>query len=258
MFNRQLICLQFLALAHPSLQAQLFNLDTTYEDGEYTFSFSDSIQPVTFGLSSREGQIHFNVPDANQVSVPADWVVDYYDGGFQVTYDGPFQVYPLGLETLDISFFSDLSTTDIGDSPTMFTGLVSGPLVLENGYSQGIEGERGSYISAPVGYESFYFGMPAFAGPPIGTQELLSIFGITIEDIVPTAAEIRVEKEVIHIVLENLIKNSTYMLQYKERLDATSWVILKTFTMDDLDEDNSISHTRGGLSGFFQVTLLSE
>ena len=36
--------------------------------------------------------------------LPDDWVVDYYDGGFRVAYDGPFDVYPLGFEALEISF----------------------------------------------------------------------------------------------------------------------------------------------------------
>jgi hypothetical protein len=239
-----------------SLKAQLFELETTYDNGLFTFSFSDGYYPVAFGVTQASGFIDFNVSDAIQVTVPEHWLVSYYDGGFQAAYDGPFDVYPLGFETIEVSFFSDLSISEIGTSESSFTGIVAGPVVLENGFSQGIDLGNGSYVSAPVGYQTFYFDMPAYEGPQLTAQNLIDFFGFTADDIKPIAAGIELEGNEIRFSLKNVIEGATYMLQYKEDLNATTWVNIRTFTSEDLDENNSIGHTREGLSGFFQISIL--
>ncbi len=188
--------------------------------------------------------------------MPDDWVVDYYDGGFRVAYDGPFDVYPLGFEALEISFLSDLSTTEIGSSEDSITGIVFGPVVLENGFSQSVRLDDGSVATAPAGFLPFYFDMPAFDGPQLTAQNLIDLFGLTLDDIRPIASEIEFEDDEVRITLGNVVEGPTYMLQFREDLSNPTWVNLRTFSFRDLDETNSIIHDGEGLSGFFRVTML--
>lgn len=248
--------LLLLAQTSISLKAQLFELDTQYDNGWYTFSFSDGFYPVTFGVSQGNGSIFFDVPDATQINVPESWVITNYDWGFEVAYDGVFDVYPLGFETVEISFFSGLGIDEIGSSPSNYTGIVSGPVVLENGYFQGVDSGNGNFITAPVGYQTFYYDMPAYEGPQLTAQNLIDIYGFTVDEIKPIAAGIELGSNDIRISLENVIEGATYMLQYKKNLNASTWVNLKTFTHEDLDENNSIGHEREDLSGFFQISIL--
>lgn len=234
----------------------MFELETTYDEGWYSFSFSDGFYPVTFGVSDGNGSISFNIPDATQISVPDSWIVTNHEWGFQVAYDGVFEVYPLGFENVEISFFSMLTPNEIGTSASDYTGVVSGPVVLENGFSQGIDSENGSYTTTSVGYQIFYFDMPAYEGPQLTAENLINIFGFTLDDIEPIAAGIRLEENGIQISLKNVIEGATYMLQFKENLNASTWINLKTFTHEDLSEDNSISHPKEGLSGYFQISIL--
>ena len=255
---RNAIAVNLLLLAQTSinLQAQLFELNTQYDNGWYSFSFSDGFFPVTFGVSQDSGSIFFNVPDATQISVPDSWVITNYDTGFEVAYAGVFDVYPLGFEEVEISFFSDLSIGEIGTNESNYTGIVSGPVVLENGYSQGIDRGDGTYTTAPVGYQVFYYDMPAYEGPQLTAQNLIDFLGFTVDEITPIAAGIELGSNDIRISLENVIEGATYMLQFKEDLNAKTWVNLKTFTHENLDENMSIGHEREGLSGFFQISIL--
>lgn len=98
--------------------------------------------------------------------------------------------------------------------------------------------------------------MPAYEGPQLTAQDLIDIFGFAQDEIKPIAAGIEIENNEIRITLKNIIEGATYMLQYKENLDATTWVNIKTFTHEDLDENNSIGHLREGLSGYFQISIL--
>lgn len=96
-------------ISSSGLYAQMFELETTYDDGWYSFSFSDGFLPVTFGVTNGSGSVSFNIPNATQITVPDSWIVTNYDWGFQVAYDGVFEVYPLGFETVEFSFFSTLT-----------------------------------------------------------------------------------------------------------------------------------------------------
>lgn len=249
--------LLILTLSSTSIQAQLFELDTQYDNGWYSFSFYDGFYPVTFGVNQGSGGIYFNIPDATRVIVPNNWVITNYEGGFLVAYDGTLDTYPLGFETVEISFFSSLSIDEIGNGEDGYTGMVYGPLVLENGYSPGgMDLGNGAYVSAPFGYASFYFDMPTYEGPQLTAQNLIDLFGFTLDDIKPTAAGIELKSSEIRVYLGNVIEGATYMLQYKEAVEATNWVNIKTFTHEDLDENKSIGQRREGLSGFFRVTML--
>ena len=65
----------FSGLTILNLKAQLFELETEFDDGLFTYSFLDGFYPLTFGVSKGSGAIDFMVPDATQVTVPDDWVV---------------------------------------------------------------------------------------------------------------------------------------------------------------------------------------
>lgn len=254
---RALLLLSFLlSQTGISLKAQLFELSTGYDRSRYSFTFSDGFYPVTFGVSSGSGSINFNVPDATEIMVPDDWITTNYEGGFKVAYDGAFEIYPLGFENVEISFFSDYSISEIGNTPEKLTGFVVGPVVLENGYAQGILLEGGGVITAPVGYQSFYYDMPAYEGPQLTAQNLIDLYGFTLEGIRPIAADIELDETLIRITLENIIDGATYMLQYKDNMGISTWVNIRTFTVQDLDANNSITQARDGLSGFFQISIL--
>lgn len=238
------------------LYAQMFELDSTYDKGRYSFSFTDGFFPVTYGIAKGRGKITFHIPDAAQISVPEDWIVTNHDWGFQVTYDGVFEVYPLGYKTVEISFLSMLTPSEIGTSTSNYTGLVTGPIVLKNGFSQSIEHGDGSFTTAPAGFSNFYWGMPSYEGPQLTSQNLIDSFGFSPDDIKPIAAGIRLEQNQVHISLKNVIEGVTYMLQYKESLTTKNWINVRTFTHEELDDNNTISHQVEGLSGYFQISIL--
>lgn len=252
------LSLWLLAQTSISLHAQLFELDSQHENGWYSFSFSDGLYPVTFDLSLKNGGgITFNLSDVTGISVPEDWVVTNQNGSsFKVAYDGVFDAYPLGFETLEIGFYSDLSLDTLFNDDQNPLGIVYGPLVLENGYSPDSDPYRYRYTSRIVGYSQFYYDMPTYEGPQLSAEALIDLYGLTTEDIRPIAAGIELGSDDIRISLKNVIEGATYMLQFKENMNVNTWVNFKTFTHADLDENNTIRCPREGLSGFFRITLL--
>ena len=250
--------LLLLVQASLSLQAQLYELDSQHNNGWYSFTFSDGFFPVTFDLSKNSGgYIDFNVTDATGISVPDDWVVTNLNGGgFSIAYDGVFDTYPLGFETIEIGFYSDLDLHTLFADEQNALGIVAGTLVLENGYSPGSIYNQNEYISSIVGYAKFYYDMPSYEGPQLDAENIMDLFGFTEDDIRPTAADIELGSDDIRIYLENVFEDATYMIQFKENMGVQTWVNLKTFTHQDLDENNSISCKKDSLSGFFRIAIL--
>jgi hypothetical protein len=143
-----------------------------------------------------------------------------------------------------------------GSSPEDFTGVVLGPVVLKNGYAQGIDSGNGRFTTAPVGYQIFHYDMPAYEGPQLTSGNLIGIYGFTPEDIKPVASRIELRGDTIELYLDNIVAGGTYMLQFKNSLEESRWINVFTFTHQDLDENGALTHEKESLSGFFRVSLL--
>jgi len=240
----------------------LFNLDTQFDSGRYTYTFTDSNQPVAFAaFNDGNGGISFNVADATNIIVPEGWTISYHDTGFGINYYGPLPGTSIGYVPIEVSFDSDLSFHDIDlENPhtSPLGGVVYGTVVLENtlGGSGHLTGS-GSGVSNIVGFEGFVFGVEQIEQDIVTKSELI-VMGFNVEDLVPVAAEINIEGDFVCLELGNIIGDVVYYLEYRASLTQENWVRIHEFTSNDLDENNCIRTEKIGLTGYYRVVMPDE
>lgn len=228
-----------------------YTLDTTFEDGRYTYSFTDGSLPLAFGAypNSKDGGIFINSPDATEVTVTEYWSVTFTTHGFDLSYTGPLSVFPIGYLPIEVSFTSSLLPTDVVEENPFsgpLSGLVTGTLFVENTLK--------ASTSPIVGYHSFGYNAEA---PSIGeiNEAVLKANGFELVDLAPVATDISVRGNRISIALLNIVSEINYYVEFRSSLSADNWVRIYDFTAEDLDEYNMVHLTKEGLSGYFRVVM---
>lgn len=239
-------------------EASLFSIESSFNSGTYTYSFTDGAWPVSFGLSQEGGSIYFNVSDVTNLVIPEDWIVDYNEEGFSLSYMGALPIYPVGYLPLEISFDSSLTPDAVdADDPYngLLSGLVTGIVVLDNGEQASSQiNESGTLTTPVVGYQQFYFG-----GPDPDTGELntaaLAQLGLIPQDVVPVVNQISIIDDKICLKLDDIIAGATYRIEYKPELNEQNWVHFRDFDSTEL-VDSCISFSKGDSpQGYFRVVL---
>lgn len=223
-------------------------METAYDNGRYTYSFTDGVQPVSFAAYDDGARsIIFNVADATNISIPDDWSLTTSESGFSLSYTGTLPAYPIGYLPLEISFDSAFLPEDVDpENPSTgpLSGAVSGPVILD--YTLGRGGG--------TGYGSFYYGV-VLTESPIYTRTQLLAADFLPEDLVPVATGIRVVDNLVCIELNNIFAGVIYDLEYSASLDLVNWVPIESFTHIDVDENNCIFTAKNGPKGYFRVFM---